>query len=78
MNGNLSAIREEGLRVLVKSLGAAGTVNFLRQFENGSGNYTDERENILAENSIDDIAKRIKERKARYEERDPKHDKQHG
>jgi hypothetical protein len=70
MNGNLSAIREEGLRVLVKGLGAAGTANFLRQFENGSGNYTDERENILAENSIDDIAKRIKERKARHEEKD--------
>jgi hypothetical protein len=63
MNSNLSAIREDGFRVLVKELGAAGTVNFLRQFENGSGNYTEDRDALLAGITIDDIAESIKNRK---------------
>ncbi|MDR3331879.1 MAG: hypothetical protein LBT08_04555 [Synergistaceae bacterium] len=63
MNSNLSAIREEGFRVLVKGLGTAGAVNFLRQFENGSGNYTEERRVALADVTIDDIAENIRIRK---------------
>jgi len=63
MNSNLSVIRQEGLKVLTKKLGAAGTAVFIRQFENGSGNYTDERDNLLKDISIDDIAASIKKRK---------------
>ena len=63
MNGNLSAVREEGFRVLTRELGVADTVIFLRQFESGSGNYTEERENALAGITIDDIAASIKKRK---------------
>jgi hypothetical protein len=62
-NANLNAIREEGFRLLVGGLGAAGTVNFLRQFESGSGNYTEEREKLLEGVTIDDIAERIRRRK---------------
>jgi hypothetical protein len=62
-NTNLNAIREEGFRLLIGGLGAAGTVNFLRQFESGSGNYTDEREKILDGVTIDEIAERIRRRK---------------
>lgn len=63
MNANLNTIREEGFRVLVKELGTAGTVNFLRQFESGSGNYTEEREAAHAGITIDEIAARIQRRK---------------
>jgi hypothetical protein len=63
MNANLNTIREEGFRVLVSNLGTAGTVNFLRQFESGSGNYTEEREMLLEGITIDDIATRIIKRK---------------
>jgi hypothetical protein len=63
MNANLKAIREEGFRVLVDNLGTAGAVIFLRQFESGSGNYTEEREKLLEGITIDDIAARIKARK---------------
>jgi hypothetical protein len=63
MDGNLNTLREKGFRVLVRELGAADTVNFLRQFENGSGNYTEERESALAGITGDEIAARIKERK---------------
>jgi len=64
MIGNLNVIRNEGYRALIRELGTAGTVVFLRQFENGSGNYTEERQMMLNENSIDDIAERIKKRNA--------------
>ena len=49
---------------MTQGLGAAGTVVFLRQFENGVGNYTEERQPVLDENSIDMIAERIKKRNA--------------
>ena len=63
MNGNLSAIREEGYRVLVRELGVADTENFLLQFEGSSGNYTEEREAALAGITIDDIVANIKKSK---------------
>ena len=60
MNGNLSTIREDGFRVLTRELGVADTVNFLRQFEGGSGNYTEECHAALAGITIDDIVANIK------------------
>ena len=64
MIGNLNTIRSEGYRALTRELGAAGAAQFLRQMENGRGNYTDDRRPMLDENSVDDIVKRIQERKA--------------
>ena len=61
---NPSAIRNEGYKILTQGLGVAGTVMFLRQFENGIGNYTEERRSTLNENSVDAIAERIKKRNA--------------
>ena len=63
MNTDLSVIRKKGLEVLTKELGAAGTVRFLRQFESGDGDYTREREALLKDISIDEIAASIAERK---------------
>lgn len=62
-NANLTEIREEGFRILVEGLGAVGTVNFLRQFDGGSGDYTKEREKLLDGITIDEIAARIRNRK---------------
>jgi hypothetical protein len=62
MNTNLNIIREEGFRLLVNGLGTAGAVNFLRQFDSGSGNYTEEREKLFESATIDEIAARIQKR----------------
>ena len=59
MIGNLSVIRNEGYRALASVLGAAGAVVFMRQFENGNGNYTEERRALVDANSVDTIAERI-------------------
>jgi hypothetical protein len=64
MIGNLNVIRNEGYRALTRELGAAGTVVFLRQLENGNGNYTEERRAMMDENSVDKIAERIRKRNA--------------
>jgi hypothetical protein len=63
MIGNLNTIRSEGYRALTRELGAAGAAQFLRQMENGRGNYTEDRRRMLDENSVDDIVQRIQERK---------------
>jgi len=63
MNSNLSAIRQAGFRALTKELGATGTVLFIRQFENGYGNYTEERDAMLKDISLEDIVASIQERK---------------
>ena len=65
MNTDLKEIREKGLEVLTRELGAAATVRFLRQFESGCGDYTEEREELLKDISIDDITATIARRKNR-------------
>jgi uncharacterized membrane-anchored protein len=64
MNSNLAELRERGLNALAKELGTVGAINFLRQFENNTGNYTEEREALLDGITIDDVAERIKRRNA--------------
>jgi len=60
MIGNLNVIRNEGYRALIRELGVAGAVIFMRQFENGSGNYTEDRWAMMDKNSVDVIAERIR------------------
>jgi hypothetical protein len=64
MISDISMIREKGFKALTKELGASGMAVFIRQFENGKGNYTEEREELLKEVTIDDIVTSIKKRKA--------------
>jgi hypothetical protein len=46
---NPSELRARGFKVLVDALGWANAVRFMRQFEPGMGNYTEERDAILPE-----------------------------
>jgi len=63
MTSDLSAIRERGFTALVKELGPSGMAIFIRQFENGNGDYTQERDELLADLTIDDIVSSINKRK---------------
>ncbi|MCL1862285.1 MAG: hypothetical protein FWF78_01825 [Defluviitaleaceae bacterium] len=63
MTRDLIAIREKGINALTKELGSSGMAVFMSQFENGSGNYTEEREELLKDLTIDDIVTSIKKRK---------------
>ena len=63
MINEASVIREKGYNALIKELGASGMAIFIRQFEGGKGDYTEEREALLENIDIDDIVASIKKRK---------------
>ena len=48
-------IRHEGYEALVKALGFVGMLRFMQQFDNGSGNYTEERSQWLDRFTLEDI-----------------------
>ncbi len=58
---NPTVVRKAGISALQKELGMVGAVYFLRQFEVGTGNYTEEREQLLAGITLDDIVTSIRE-----------------
>lgn len=73
MNGNIAmdyrnpaAVRKAGLSALQKELGAVGAVYFLRQFEVGTGNYTEEREQLLSGIPLDELIKDVHELDAQH------------
>ena len=58
----LNEIQQAGLAALSRELGPVGFVRFLQMFERGYGDYSQERSGWLEEQSIDDIAQRIREK----------------
>ena len=50
---NPNVIRKLGIEVLTKELGAVGMAYFIQQFDRGEGNYTAEREKLLANITMD-------------------------
>ena len=59
----LVEINREALRVLYKELGLVNTIRFLNQFTLGYGNYTEERKQLFAGVTLDDIVSEIKRRR---------------
>ncbi len=52
---NPAMLRQAGLEALTKALGPVGMIRFIRQFEQGSGDYTAEREKLLAGITMEDF-----------------------
>jgi hypothetical protein len=48
-----------GFDVLLRELGPADTIRFIKQFYMGSGDYTAERQNWLGDMTVDQIAAEI-------------------
>ncbi len=59
----LDKLNEEAIRVLTRELGVANTARFIRQFTTGTGDYTEERQELFAGQSLDDILELIRERR---------------
>ena len=57
---SLSEITQQALALLAKELGIADTARFLNQFTEGYGDYTGERDTLLADLTLDDILCAIK------------------
>lgn len=58
---SLDEIRRAGLEALHRELGPVGMVRFLQQFENGSGDYTAERAELLGNPTLAEIVKALAE-----------------
>ena len=59
----LIEVNQQAIRLLYKELGVVDAVRFLRQFTQGYGNYTQEREALFANKSLDDIVSEIEKRR---------------
>ncbi|MEI7694748.1 MAG: hypothetical protein WCI64_03730 [Chlorobium sp.] len=56
----LIEINQQAISLLYKELGVVDAVRFLKQFTQGYGNYTKEREVLFANHSLDTIVNEIK------------------
>ena len=66
MNGNVAidyrnpgVIRKMGMEALMRELGPVGMAYFIQQFDQGEGNYTEERKALLSEITMDDFLKEL-------------------
>lgn len=59
----LIEINQQAINLLYKELGVIDAVRFLKQFTQGYGNYTQEREDIFANKSLEDIVSEIEKRR---------------
>ncbi len=57
----LNEITNQAIEILSQQLGLANTVRFLNQFTTGYGNYTEEREQLFADMTLDDVVSEIEE-----------------
>ena len=60
----LAEITQEALKVLYKEIGIVNTVRFVGQFTTGYGNYTQEREQLFEDMTLDDIVSEIKRKRS--------------
>ena len=58
---NQSELRNRGFRVLAESLGWVNAVRFLRQYDPGAGNYTEERRTLLPDWDAPTLIQKAKE-----------------
>jgi hypothetical protein len=56
---NQSELREKGFRALAEALGWVNALRFPRQYDPGSGNYTDERASLLPDDALESLTAEI-------------------
>ena len=57
---SLNEITQEAIELLTRELGIVATLRFLGQFTKGYGNYTEEREALFKDMSLEQILAAIK------------------
>ena len=59
----LAEITQDAIRVLFLNIGVVNTVRFINQYTTGYGNYTEERRELFADQTLDDIVSQIEQRR---------------
>ena len=58
----LHQITQEAISILSREIGIANTIRFLNQFSPGYGNYTEERDALFKDLTLDEVLQRMRER----------------
>lgn len=61
----LAEITREAIQILFREIGVVNTVRFINQYTTGYGNYTEERRELFADQTLDDLVSQIKQRRER-------------
>ncbi|MCB0122420.1 MAG: hypothetical protein KDE58_09265 [Caldilineaceae bacterium] len=61
----LAEITQDAIRILFREIGVVNTVRFINQYTTGYGNYTEERRELFANETLDDLIAEIKQRRER-------------
>jgi hypothetical protein len=59
----LTEITREAINILCREMGLVNTLRFITQFTTGYGNYTEEREELFADMSLEDVLSAIKQKR---------------
>ena len=62
---SLAEITQDAIRILFREIGVVNTVRFINQYTTGYGNYTEERRELFANETLDDLIAEIKHRRER-------------
>jgi hypothetical protein len=62
-NRPLIEINQQAIHLLYKELGVVDAVRFLKQFTQGYGNYTEERDALFQGKSLDEIVGEIEKKR---------------
>jgi hypothetical protein len=57
----LAEVTQEAMLVLSQNLGIVNTIRFINQFMSGYGNYTEEREALFGEKTLEELVTEIKQ-----------------
>jgi hypothetical protein len=61
----LIEVNQEAIHLLYRELGVVDAIRFLRQFTQGYGNYTKEREYMFADKTLENIFDEIENQRKR-------------
>jgi hypothetical protein len=59
----LAELNTSAIRLLCREMGVVNTARFIQQFTTGYGNYTEERDQIIGDLTVNEIVAEIKEQR---------------
>lgn len=68
----LSELTTSTIRLLCREIGVVNTARFINQFTIGYGNYTEEREQLVGQMTVDEIVTEIKRKRPSTKRRKPR------
>jgi len=59
----IAAVTAAAIALLCREIGPVNTARFINHFSNGFGNYTEERDSLLGNPTVEDLVKEIEGRR---------------